>query len=203
MASHTKTDLKPVFGNFKFTQNYSEGMMLHNQIKVGFTQGNNGYKASGDSGVWYTSTMHRTYLTLNNNGQVDAIANTDNKKWKLTNIWESGDYLYYNEYNSSDQETCYKINRHTMEIELAMLQGDAWRRLVFIHEDDEYLYGYNACTINTQNRGMFYMKKDDLTISRWGLHRLYQYGDQVIYKNDDYLINFHWEFNYTSSRQDS
>ena len=47
---------------------------------------------------------------------------------------------------------------------------------------------------------MFYMKKDDLTISRWGLHRLYQYGDQVIYKNDDYLINFHWEFNYTSSR---
>lgn len=46
---HTKTDLKPVFGNFKFTQNYHEGMMLHNQIKVGFTQGNTGYKGSGDT----------------------------------------------------------------------------------------------------------------------------------------------------------
>ena len=91
--------------------------MLHNQIKVGFTQGNtDDTRVLNDSGVWYTTPMNRTYLTLNNNGQVDAIANTDNKKWKLTNIWESGDYLYYNEYNSSDHETCYKINRHTMEM---------------------------------------------------------------------------------------
>jgi hypothetical protein len=197
---HTKTDLKPVFGNFKFTQNQQEGMMLHNQIKVGFSQGSTNYKAQSDSGVWYNTTMHRTYLNLNNNGQVDAIANTDNKKWQLTNIWESGDYLYYNEYNGSDQETCYKINRHTMEIELAKSHDDTRRRLVFIHEDEEYLYGYNACHIHTNYPGMFYMKKDDLVISRWGLHRQYNYGDQVIYKDDDYLINFHWEFNYTSSR---
>lgn len=197
---HTKTDLQPIFGNFKFTQGYGEGMLLHNQIKIGITQSSSNHKGQSHGNIWYNSTTYRTYLNLNNNGQVDAIGNTDSPNYKLTSIWESGDHLYYNEENGSNQETLYKVNRKNMKIENALSTGNAWKRLVFIHEDDQYLYGYNACHIYTDYNGLFYYNKETNAISRWGLHRRAQYGDQIIYKNDDYLLNFHWEFNYTSSR---
>ena len=197
---HTKTDLQPIFGNFKFTQGYGEGMLLHNQVKVGITQSSTHYKGQSHGNIWYNTCQYRTYSNLNNNGQVDAVGNIDLPNYKLTSIWESGDHLYYNEENGSDQETLYKVNRKNMKIESAYGTGNTWKRLVFIHEDDKFLYGYNACHIHTDYNGLFYYNKETSSIHRWGLHRQYQYGDQLIYKNDDYLINFHWEFNYVSGR---
>ena len=197
---HTKKDLKPIFGNFKFTQSYYQGMFLHNRIGPGFTQSTTNIKTGGDGPVWYVNSGPRTYLNINNNGQVDAVASTDKINWKLTSIWESGDYLYYNENNGSDQETLFKVNRKNMQIEATKSLGNAWRRLTFIHEDDQYFYGYNSCHIYTDYNGYFYIDKDLQTIHRWGLHRRNQYNDQPIYKNNDYIINFHWEFHYTSSR---
>ena len=79
--------------------------------------------------------------------------------------------MYYNENNGSEHETLYKVNRKNMQIEATKSLGNTWRRLTFIHEDDQYFYGYNSCQIHSDYNGYFYIDKDLQTIHRWGLHR--------------------------------
>ena len=63
---HTKADLKPIFGNFKFTQGYGQGMFLHNRIGPGITQSTTNKKTGGDGPIWYNHSDPRTYLNINN-----------------------------------------------------------------------------------------------------------------------------------------
>ena len=202
---HTKTDLKPIFNDFYFSTSYHNALQLHNRVGFsGLTQGTaNFHKSSTDTGVWYNGTANQCYTISNRNGQVDAVALTDQKGWETKEVWESADgYLYYLEYNRNDGEIMTKVDRKTMKKALAVgIPSAAWSNFRFFHEDDDYIYGFNHCANSYSGySGCSYTNKETLITTRWGLHNRHSYGAQPIYKNDDYILNVWFMFNYSSSR---
>ena len=202
---HTKTDLKPIFNDFYFSTSYHNALQLHNRVGFsGLSQGIANYnKSSSDGPIWYNGTVNQLYTICNRNGQVDAVALTDGKGWEVKEVWESADdYLYYLEYNRSDEEIMTKVDRKTMKKVITKnVASGAYSNFRFFHEDDDYIYGYNHCgNFHTGYNGCSYTNKETLVTSRWGLHYQYSYGPQPIYKNDDYILNVWFIFNYSSSR---
>ena len=202
---HTKTDLKPIFNDFYFSTSYTNALQLHNRVGFsGLSQGTANYnKSSSDAPIWYNGTVNQLYTICNRNGQVDAVALTDGKGWEVKEVWESADdYLYYLEYNRSDEEIMTKVDRKTMKKVITKnVNSAAYSNLRFFHEDDDYIYGYNHCgNFQTGYNGCSYTNKETLVTTRWGFHHRYNYGPQPIYKNDDYILNVWFIFNYSSSR---
>ena len=199
---HTKSELIPQFNDwFGFSSRY-HGIHLYNRVGTGVTQHAPGWhKGLNVSPVTYNSTHGRTYHVTNNDGQLDACAAIDEKGFRTEQFFQSSNgYIYYSEHTRNDNEMIFKIDPKTnKKANYYVHNTDAYQEIKFMHEDDTYLYGFHACQIY-QYPGMVRVHKETCVPQRMGWHGRHWFGYQPIYKNDEYILNFCWEYNYSSSQ---
>ena len=201
---HTKTDLKPLFNDYFGMSAYNEPMSLHNKIGMGVTQhAPTWYKGLNSSNVWYHDTHYRMYHLQSLDGQVEACAAIDGKGFKLEEFYESDEgHIFYNEQTRNDNEILIKKDPKTMKnVAVNVHNNQLLRNMRVIHETDDYLFAiHGGNTYSHYAGGFIRILKSDCTWSRRGWHGRHTYGYQPIYKNDDYILSFVWEANYSSSQ---
>lgn len=199
---HTKSELIPQFNDWFGYSAYGHALHLYNKVGCGVTQHAPGWhKGMNSSHVHYNSTPGRTYHVTNNDGQLDACAAIDGKGFRVEPFFRSSNgYTYYSEWNRNDNEMIFKIDSKTnKKVSHHVSNSTAYQEIKFMHEDDTYLYGFNACQIYSYP-GMVRVHKETCVPSRMGFHNRHWFGYQPIYKNNDYILNFCWEYNYSHSQ---